>query len=50
MTMIEDVKFGRVNDNFQRKPKADLSSIKESNKIFVTADKTRNMYDLGKSQ
>ena len=38
MTMIEDVKFGR--DDFQRKLKADLSSIKESNKI----------YELGASQ
>ena len=39
-----------VNDNFQRKLKADLSGMKESNKIFVTADKTRKMYELGTSQ
>ena len=50
MTMIEDVKFGRINGNFQRKLKADLSSIRESNKIFVNADKTRNMYEMEASQ
>ena len=39
--------FKPVRTEFQRKLSKDLRSIKCSNKSFVFADKTRNMYGLG---
>ena len=44
--MIRKIEFDPVRTEFQRKLSEDLRSTKNSNKIFVSADKTRNMYDL----
>ena len=44
--MIRKTEFEPVRTEFQRKLSEDLRSIKRSNKIFVSADKTRNMYGL----
>ena len=44
--MIRKTEFQPVKNEFQRKLSEDLRSIKRSNKIFVSADKTRNMYGL----
>ena len=44
--MIRKIEFEPVRTAFQRKSSEDLRSIKRSNKIFVSADKTRNMYGL----
>ena len=44
--MIRKVEFEPVRTEFQRKMSEDLRSIKNSKKIFVSADKTRNMYAI----
>ena len=44
--MIRKIEFDPVRTEFQRKLSKDLRSIKHSNRIFASADKTRNMYDL----
>ena len=44
--LVENVEFKKVNNNFQKQMFTDLKSIKQSGKIFVQADKTRNMYGL----
>ena len=44
--MIRKIEFETIRTEFQRKLSEDLPSIKCSNKIFVSADKTRNIYGL----
>ena len=44
--MIRRIEFEPVWIEFQRKLSEDLRSIKRSNKIFVSPDKTWNMYGL----
>ena len=44
--MIRKIEFETVRTEFQRKLSEDLRSINRSNKIFVSADKTRNIYEL----
>ena len=44
--MIKQIEFEPVRTQFQRKLSTDLRSIKQSNKVFVPADKTRNMYGI----
>ena len=44
--MIRKIKFEPARTEFQRKLSEDLRSNKRFNKIFVFADKTRNMYGL----
>ena len=44
--MIRRTEFQPVRNEFQRKLSEDLRSIKRSNKIFVSVEKTRNMYGL----
>ena len=44
--MIRKIEFEPVRTEFQRKLSEGLRSIKSSNKMFVSADKTRNMYGL----
>ena len=44
--MIRTVEFEPVRTNFQRQLSEDLRSIKNSDKVYVSADKTRNMYGI----
>ena len=44
--MIKNVEFRQISNNFQGKLKNDIEHIKESNKIFVFADKSRNIYEV----
>ena len=46
--MIKNVVFKKVNNSFQTKLLKDVKKIKESDKIFVPADKSRNIYLLSK--
>ena len=48
--MIEGLKFKVVKNHFQDKLKQDIKMINSSNKAFVFADKTRNIYKLDKEQ
>ena len=47
--MISNAQFRRVNNNFQNKLKNGMRSIQSSKKVFVFADKTRNIYEIEKS-
>ena len=44
--MIKNVEFRQISNSFQGKLKNDVDHIKKSNKIFVFADKSRNIYEV----
>ena len=44
--MIKSVEFKQICNSFQGKLKNDTEHIKKSNKIFVFADKLRNIYEV----
>ena len=46
MNMIKNLEFRKVNNVFQEQLKSDIEQIKINNKIFVSADKSRNTYML----
>ena len=46
--MIKRVKFREVNKDFQKQLNEDLQKIKSSDKVFIFADKTRNIYEVTK--
>ena len=46
--MIKNISFKRINNPFQTQLKNDIDDIKRSDKIFVPADKLRNIYKLEK--
>ena len=48
--LIESVEFRTPCDNFQNTLRKDITHIKDSQAIFVPADKTRNLYRMGKAQ
>ena len=48
--LIESVEFRRPRDNFQNTLQKDISHIRHSQALFVPADKTRNLYRMGKAQ
>ena len=43
-TNEKNVVFKKVNNSFQTKLLKDVKKIKESDKIFVPADKSRNIF------
>ena len=46
--MIKNVKFRHVKNDFQKILSNDLKEIKSSDKVFIFADKTRNVYEVSK--
>ena len=46
MDMIKNLKFKRVNNEFQSNLRNDTRQIRKINNLFVTADKSRNMYRI----
>ena len=44
--LVKTVKFRNRNDKFQNGIKDDISKIKYSSNVFISADKTTNMYEL----
>jgi hypothetical protein len=46
LDIFESITFRHTNDNFQNKLKKDISNIRKSNKVFVFADKTNNIYTM----
>ena len=46
--IISSVQFRRVKNDFQNRRKNDIRSIQSSKKVFVFADKTRNIYEMEK--
>ena len=50
LDMTCNVKFRKVNNEFQNKMKTDINSVGKSKKAFIPADKTRNiMYEMEKT-
>ena len=45
--MTQIIEF-RKTDTFQRTLNQDVKSVRSSNKAFIPADKTRNMYEMDK--
>ena len=45
-SLIKDVRFRPVHNNFQTTLKKDIKKIQDSNQIIVSADKSRNKYEL----
>ena len=50
LKLIDEVEFTTVNDDFQKRLRADIESIRNSDAVFVPADKTRNLYKMGREQ
>ena len=48
--MIKNIEFKFVNNNFQRQLTDDIKAINSSDKVFVSADKSRNIYKMDKDQ
>ena len=46
LKLIESLEFRRTNDEFQKKLKSDIDSIRKSDAVLVPADKTRNLYQM----
>ena len=44
--MIRKIEFKNVRNAFQKKLQSDFQSIQSSNKLFVFADKSPNLYEL----
>ena len=50
LAMIENVQFKEVTGSFQKTLKEDIKKIKDSKKMIIAADKTRNLYEMEKDQ
>ena len=46
MLMVKNIQFRKISNNFQQKLKDDIRDLKSINKVFVLADKSRNIYKL----
>ena len=49
LEMIENLRFRKVSNQFQDKLKGDITNIKNSTKLLIPADKTRNLYEMDQS-
>ena len=49
MDMVKNVEFERVNNEFQSKLTNDIRKIRKSNNLFVSAEKSRNIYKVSKA-
>ena len=47
--MIKNFEFKGVNSAFQSKLTNDIRKIRKSNNLFVSADKSRNIYKVSKA-
>ena len=50
MLIVKDIQFRKMNKYFQQKLKEDIKNTKSINKVFVPADKSRNIYKLENDQ
>ena len=48
MLMIKNIQFRHINSTFQEQLKKDIQEIWQSNQLFVSADKSRNIYKMNK--
>ena len=47
--IVNNIKFKPYTNNFQNNMKKDLNKIEKSNKLFVFADKSNNLYKINKT-
>ena len=47
--MIKNVEFKSVNNEFQSNLRKDIRQIRRSNNLFISADKSRNVYKVSKA-
>ena len=45
-SLVQNVKFKKVNNEFQKCLTKDMNNIKSDNKLMIPADKTTNFYKL----
>ena len=50
LKLIEELEFRKIDDTFQTTLKADINKIKNSDAVFVPADKSRNLYQMSKER
>ena len=50
LLMIKNIEFRKINNSFQEKLSNDIKQIQNSEKVFVSADKSWHMYKLGQSE
>ena len=46
--MIKNIQFRHINSTSQEQLKKDIQQIRQSNQLFVSADKSRNIYKMNK--
>ena len=49
MNMIKNLQFKRVHNEFQSNLRNDIRQIRNSTNLFVSLDKSRNIYKVSKS-
>ena len=50
LQMIENVQFHQTSNDFQKQLKEYIKTVTTSNHLFISADKTRNMYEVERTQ
>ena len=50
LLLIKNLEFKKVHNDFQMKLRDDIKEIKASNKVFVSADKSRHIYKMEKDE
>ena len=48
--LVRKIKFKKHTNDFQKRMQQEIKSINDSNKLFVPADKTSNMYEVNKEE
>ena len=48
--MVDNIQFRHVCNSFQSKLRNDTKKIDSSTKAIIFADKTKNLYEMGKDQ
>ena len=48
LKLIENIQFRTVSEEFLNKLNEDMNKIRSSNELLVSADKTRNHYEITK--
>ena len=50
LQMIENVQFHKTSNEFQKQLKEDIKTVTNSNRLFISADKTRDMCKVERNQ
>ena len=50
LNLVKNIKFRKIQSNFQTKLNEDVKTIHKSKKTLTQADKTSNMYKLSKDK